>query len=139
MLSSHSLATTRPSTDSGSAVVQAIAAVQPGRAGGDLDAEQVEAGVERVQRGEQLAAAGADVDDGVQPGARGSSVTRAAANSGEACTEVRKCAAGASRRKNPSAPYRAASHACFHVGSAVGGGTARHARATVIGAGRPRP
>ncbi len=48
--------------------------------------------------------------------------TRAAAKSGEACTEVRKWAAGDSRRKNPAAPYNASSQAAFHGGSEVGGG-----------------
>jgi hypothetical protein len=46
----------------------------------------------------------------------------AAANKGEACTDVRKWAAGDSRRKNPSGPYSAESQAFFQVGAVVGGG-----------------
>ena len=58
--------------------------------------------------------------------------TRACANSGEACTEVRKWAIGDSRRKNPAAPYSASSHAAFQVGAEVGGGTAGIPREVLV-------
>ena len=123
MLSSHSLATTTPSTDSGNAVVQAI---PPGRSAG-------RAATSTPSRSSPGSSACIAVSSSPRPAPMSTTVsspasrvirTSARANSGDAWTDVRKCAAGASCRKKPSAPYKAASHACFHVGCGVGGGTA---------------
>ncbi len=103
MLSSHSFATTSPSTASGSAVVQAIEPSRPeGRAATSTPS--------RVRSGSSLRIA---VSSSPRPAPMSTTVSRpdsraivtsACANSGEACTEVRKWAAGASRRKKPSGP-----------------------------------
>ncbi len=103
MSSSHSLATTSPSTDSGSAVVQAIDGSRPsGRAA-----------TSTPSRSSPGSSACSWLSSSPRPAPMSTTVSRpasrvirarAAANSGDACTEVRKCWAGASRRKNPSGP-----------------------------------
>ena len=105
--SSHSLATSSADGALGNLARHDDVGRQGRAAGRQVDADQLERRVERVQGDEQLAAAGADVDDGGADRRRGPGDRTASAKSGLACTDVRKCCAGAWRAEEAARRRRA--------------------------------